>query len=108
MKKAASINLYPSEKDLSQLLIDIVDQYGWAHLTILYEAPFYSKRIGRFLEDRNDKPGKIAIQPLEVGPDSNFRKELQTIKNLEDQSKNIIIESSVEHLYEIMEQVKKL
>lgn len=103
MKKAANINLYPSEQDLSQLLIDVVDQYKWADLTILYEAPFYSRRIGRFLEDRNDKTGKVAIQPLEVGTD--FRKTLQKIKDLEDQSKSVIIESSIEHLYEIMEQV---
>lgn len=105
VKKAASINLYPSENDLSQLLIDVVEQYEWTHLTILYEAPFYSKRIGQFLEYRNDKVGKTAIQALEVGPNSNFRKVLQKIKNLDDQSMNIIIESSVEHLYEILEQV---
>lgn len=97
--------MYPSESDLSQLLIDVVEQYGWTHLTVLYEAPFYSKRIGQFLEYRNDKPGKTSIQPLEVGTNSNFRKVLQRIKNLDDQSKNIIIESSVEHLFEILEQV---
>lgn len=103
-KKAASINFYPSEQDLLQLLIDLVDQYGWTDLTILYEAPFYSKRIGKFIEYRNDKIGNIAIQPLEVG--SDFHKALHKIKDLKEQSKNIIIESSVESLEEIMKQVK--
>lgn len=105
-KKAASINLYPSEGDLAQLLIDLVDQYQWTDLTILYEAPFYSKKIGTFLEYRNDKPGNIAIQPLEVGPQADFHKALRKIKNLEAQSKSIIVESSVENLPEILKQVK--
>lgn len=105
-KKAASINLYPSETDLSQLLIDVVDQYQWKDLAILYEAPFYSKRIGEFLENRNDRGGNIAIQPLEVGPQADFHKALHKIKALDAQSKNIIIESSVENLEQIMTQVK--
>lgn len=106
MKKASSINLYPREEDLTQLLIDVVDQYKWEHLTVLYEAPYYSKRIAKFLEYRNDKSGNIAVQPLEVGPKSDFRRILHKVKDLDQQSKNIIIESSIGHLEEILTQVK--
>lgn len=105
MKKSASINLYPSEEDLTQLLIDVVDQYEWEHLTVLYEAPFYSKRIDKFLEDRNDKPGSVSVQPLDVGQGLDFHKVLHRVKELNDRSKNIIIESSIEHLSEILNQV---
>lgn len=106
MKKSASINLYPGEDDLNQLLIDVVQQYEWTHLTILYEAPFYSKRISKFLETRSELPYNIAVQPLDVGPGSNFHKELFKVKELNERSKNIIIESSIEHLSEILNQVK--
>lgn len=105
MKKAASINLYPREEDLTQLLIDVVDQYQWTHLTVLYEAPYHSKRIAKFLEDRNDKPGKVAIQPIDV--ESDFHDILHKVKDLDEQSKNIIIESSIDHLPEILKQVKR-
>lgn len=104
--KTSRVNLYPSQITLSQLLIDIVNMYEWQDFTILYEAPFYVKRIAKLLEDRNNKAGVVTVQPLEVG--SNFRKDLQKIKDMEGRSQNIIIESSIEHLTEIMEQVIRI
>lgn len=102
--KTSSINLYPSRSTLSQLLIDIVDKYEWMDFTILYEAPLYVKYIAPLLEDRNNKQGIVTIQPIEVG--TNYRPILQQIKDMEDRSKNIIIESSIENLSEILDQVK--
>lgn len=102
--KTTTINLYPSQDTLSRLLIDVVNKYEWKDFTILYEAPFYVKRISPILLERNSKQGIITIQPLEVG--TNFRGVLKNVKNLGDRSRNIIIESSIDHLFEIMEQVK--
>lgn len=102
--KTTTINLYPSQITLSQLLIDIVDEYQWTDFTILYEAPYYIKRIAPLLEYRNNRNGIITIQPIEVG--TNFRPVLQKIKEMDDRSRNIIIESSIEHLTEILDQVR--
>lgn len=102
--KTTTINLYPSQETLSLLLMDIVDKYQWTDFTILYEAPYYVKRIARLLENRNDKNGIITIQPIEVG--TNFRPVLQKIKKMDDRSRNIIIEASIEHLTEILDQVR--
>lgn len=101
--KTSTVNLYPSQITLSQLLIDIVNSYEWQDFTILYEAPFYVKNIATLLEDRNNRAGIVTVQPLQVG--SNFRKDLQKIKDMGSRSQNIIIESSIDHLTEIMEQV---
>lgn len=101
--KTTTINLYPSQSTLTQLLIDIVNKYEWTDFTILYEAPLYVKHIAPLLEDRNNKQGIVTIQPIEVG--TNFRPILQKIKDMEDRSKNIIIESSIENLLEILDQV---
>lgn len=102
--KKTTINLYPSQDTLSCLLIDIVNKYEWKDFTILYEAPFYIKRISPLMQERNNKFGIITIQPIEVG--TSFHDTLKKVKELGDRSKNIIIESSIDHLFEIMEQVK--
>lgn len=107
MKKASSINLYPSEDDLAQLLIDVVDSFKWTDLTVLYEAPIYSKRIGKFLEYRNDKSTNIAVQPIDVSKESDFHKILHKVNDMDHTNVNIIIESSVEHLKDILDQVKQ-
>lgn len=101
--KTSTVNLYPSQETLSQLLIDVVDKYEWQDFTIIYEAPSYIKRIARLLEDRSRKAGNVVVQPVEVG--TNFRDILQKIKDMGSRSTNILIESSIEHLSEIMEQV---
>lgn len=100
--KSSNINFYPSLDVLSQLLIDVVNNSNWQDFVILYEAPYYIKRIGPLLEQRANR-GIITIQPLEVG--TNFRKSLRKIKELGSRSQNIIIECSIEHLKEILEQV---
>lgn len=101
--KTSTVNVYPSQETLSQLLIDVVDKYGWQDFTILYEAPSYIARLARLLEDRNRKAGNVIVQPIEVG--TSFRHVLQKIKDMDSRSTNILIESSVEHLGEIMDQV---
>lgn len=101
--KSSSVNLYPSQEIISQLLIDIVDKYEWQDFAVIYESPLYVRSIAPMLEDRNSKPGIVTVQPIEVG--SNFRKILQKIKEMGSKSQNIIIESSIEHLSEILEQV---
>lgn len=103
--RTSSINLYPSQGTLSQLLIDVVNRYEWQHFTILYEAPLYVKRIASLLEDRNNKAGIVTVQPIEV--DTNFRRNLQKIKEMGSRSQNIIIECSIDHLEEILDQVEK-
>lgn len=103
--KSPNINFYPSLSVLSQLLIDVVNQSEWRDFTILYEAPHFIKRIAPLLEQRINQ-GIITIQPLEVS--TNFRKVLRKIKDLGSRSLNIIIECSIEHLQEILEQVKCL
>lgn len=103
--KTSTVNFYPSQTTLSQLLIEIVNAYGWQDFTILYEAPFYVKRIAPLLEDRNNRAGIVTVQPLQVG--TNFRRDLQKIKDMGSRSQNIIIESSIEHLSEILEQVRQ-
>lgn len=102
--KTSTVNLYPSQETLSQLLIDTVDAYNWQDFIVIYEAPSYIKRIARLLEDRSQKTGNVIVQPIEVG--NNFRDILQKIKNMGDRGTNILIESSIEHLAEILEQVK--
>lgn len=101
--KTSTVNLYPSQETLSQLIIDVIEKYTWQDFTILYEAPSYVKRIARLLEDRNRKAGKVIVQPVEVG--TNFRDILQKVKDMGSRSSNILIESSIEHLAEILEQV---
>ncbi|XP_031634004.1 glutamate receptor ionotropic, kainate 3-like isoform X2 [Contarinia nasturtii] len=100
--KTSTINLYPSHETLSQLLIEVVNKYEWKDILILYEAPSYIKRISPFLEDRNRKPGTVTVQPIEVG--GSFQNILQKVKDMGSRSSNIIIESSIEHLSEILEQ----
>lgn len=100
--KSSNINFYPSLELLSQLLIDVVNNSNWQHFVVLYEAPRYIKRIGPLLEQRANR-GILTIQPLEMG--TNFRKTLRRIKELGSRSENIIIECSIEHLKEILEQV---
>lgn len=102
--KSSNINFYPNLDVLSQLLIDVLNNSNWQDFVILYEAPYYIKRIGPLLEQRANR-GIITIQPLEVG--TNFRKNLRKIKELGIRSQNIIIECSIEHLKEILEQVKQ-
>lgn len=101
--KSSSVNLYPSQEIISQLLIDIVNKYEWQDFTVIYEAPLFIRTIAPLLEDRNNKAGIVTVQPIEVG--SNFRKILQRIKEMDSKSKNIVIDSSIEHLSEILEQV---
>lgn len=101
--KSSTINLHPSHETLCQLLIEVVNKYEWQDFVILYEAPTYIKRISPLLEDRNSKPGIVTVQPIEVG--TNFRSVLQKVKDMGSRSMNIIIESSIEHLFEILEQV---
>lgn len=100
--KSSNINFYPSLDMLSQLLIAVVNDSNWQDFVILYEAPNYIKSIGPLLEQRANR-GIITIQPLEVG--TNFRKTLRRIKELGSRSQNIIIQCSIEHLREILEQV---
>lgn len=101
-KKSSILNFYPSLDVLSQILIDVVHKLNWLDFVILYEAPYYIERVGRLLEQRANR-GIITIQPLEVG--TNFRKTLRRIKELGSRSDNIIIECSIEHLNDILEQV---
>lgn len=103
--KTSTINLYPSHETLSQLLIAVVNTYEWEDFTILYEAPHYIKRVAPLLEDHNNKPGIVIVQPLVVGEGADNRRELQKTKDMKS-STNIIIECSIEHLPEILEQVK--
>lgn len=102
--KTSTINMYPSHATITQLLIEIIDKYEWEDFTILYEAPYYVKRIAPLLEYRNKKPGIVTVQPIEVG--TNFRKSLQNIKEMGSASSKIIIDCSIERLYEILEQVE--
>ena len=104
--KTSTINLFPSQDTLAQLLIDLVDQYNWQDFVIIYEAPSYIKQISRLLEDRSKKSGNVIVQPVEVG--TNFRDILKKLKDMGDRSKNILIECSVEHLSEILEQVTRI
>lgn len=101
--KTLTINLFPTQSTLTQMLIDVVNEYQWTDFTLLYEAPSYVKHVAALLEDRNNKQGIVTIQPIEVG--KNCRPILQRIKDMEDRSKNIIIESSIENLSEILDQV---
>lgn len=101
--KSPNINFYPNLNVLSQLLVDVVNISEWNDFTVLYEAPHFIKRIAPLLEQKVNQ-GIITVQPLEVG--TNFRKVLRKIKDLGTRSLNIIIECSIEHLMEIMEQVK--
>lgn len=101
--KTSTINLYPSHNTLSQLLIEVINQYYWKDFTILYEAPTYVKHIVPVLEDRNNKAGIVTVQPIEVG--TNYRKALQKIKDMAEASTNIVIVSSTDYLNEILEQV---
>lgn len=100
--KSSNINFYPSLSILSQLVADVVNVSAWQDFTILYEAPHFIKRIAPLLEQKVSK-GIITVQPLEVGTD--FRKVLRKIKDLGGRSMNVIIDSSIEHLQEILEQV---
>lgn len=101
--KTSTINLYPSQNTLSQLLIEVINKYYWQDFTILYEAPTYVKHIVPVLEDRNTKAGIVTVQPIEVG--TNYRKALQKIKDMGTASTNIVIVSSIDYLNEILEQV---
>lgn len=104
--KTSTVNLYPSQETLSQLLIDVIDKYKWQDFVVIYEAPSYVQRIARLLEDRSQKAGKVIVQPVEVG--TNFRFILQKLIDMGDRSQNILIESSIDHLSEILEQVKSI
>lgn len=104
--KTSTINLFPSQDTLAQLSIDLVDQYNWQDFVIIYEAPSYIKQISRLLEDRSKKAGNVIVQPVEVG--TNFRDVLKKLKDMGDRTRNILIECSVEHLSEILEQVTQI
>lgn len=103
--KTSNVNLYPSQDTLSKLLIEAVNKSEWIDFTILYEAPYYVKRIAPILGEKSFK-GIITVQPLQVG--SNFRSVLKRVIDMGSRSINIIIECSIEHLTEILEQVKRI
>lgn len=103
--KTSNVNLYPTQDTLSKLLIETVNRSEWIDFTILYEAPFYVKRIAPILEEKSFK-GIITVQPLQVG--SSFRNVLKKVKDMGSRSINIIIECSIEHLTEILEQVNQI
>lgn len=100
--KSSNINFYPSLSAHSQLLLDVVNMSGWQDFTVLYEAPHYIKRVAPLLEQKVNQ-GLITVQPLEIG--TNFRRFLRKVKDLGSRSMNILIECSIEHLSEILEQV---
>lgn len=101
--KSSNVNLYPSQDMLAQMLIDVVNASKWEDFTILYEAPMYIKRLTPLLAEWNNR-GVVTVQPIETG--TNYRSILKRLKDINDQSNNFIIECSIEHLSEILEQVR--
>lgn len=103
--KSSVINLYPSQNTLTQLLITVLNVSEWNDYTVLYEAPFHIKYIAPIL-DVKSLSRVVTVQPLLVG--SSFRTVLRRIKDMGSRTTNLIIACSIEHLNEILEQVRSV
>lgn len=105
--KTSEVNMYPSLDVLSQMIIDVVNASQWTDFTVLYESPIWLPRISALIEAYNIGENSVTVKRVDVGLDSkDFRSILNEVKQLP--ARNILIESSVDALPEILKQVMHL
>lgn len=63
-RETCSINLYPHHSTFSQILLRLVDAYGWKDFTILYEDDDSLIRVSQLLEKYDPKGYTVTVRQL--------------------------------------------
>ncbi|KAK3923037.1 Glutamate receptor ionotropic, kainate 2 [Frankliniella fusca] len=102
-RETCSINLHPHHSTYAEILLRLVDVYGWKDFIILYEDDDSLVRVNRLLEKYDPKGYTVTLRQL---PAEDMKPVFREI--LRDNVKNIIIDCGIDTLSEALRQAQQI
>lgn len=99
-----SINMYPHQRILSNVFLDLIQTLEWNQFVIIYEDSDSIINFSQYLKQTQEQSWEVRIFQLQ--PDQSYREILWQVK--ETQIVNIVLDVKTEHITQVLKQAQQV